>query len=181
VKVPKGTKLGKITQYLLFSSSTTRLLTEGLLLPLCRLFEIYINKICQKMALLTDNPQVIAPSQNCSRDQRKSHLQNNTSKSSTEKMTQKRLFRQAIYQRQITTQSHSLTQQFHNNTCIVIKPSWVAIIHRTATRAALHALPSEQYGLWLKCGPIGMRAKSVGQKVVALLCSFGWRGSWVPI
>jgi len=43
----------------------------------------------------------------------------------------------------------------------------VAIIRRIATRAARHALPSRQYGLWVKCGHAGMWAKAVVRKLGA--------------
>jgi len=51
---------------------------------------------------------------------------------------------------------------------------------RIATRAARRALPSRQYGLWVKCTPARMRARAVGQKVGAAvpLCA---EGSWVSI
>jgi len=47
-----------------------------------------------------------------------------------------------------------------------------------ATRAARRALPSRQYGLWVKCGPAGMRARAVGRKVRAAvpLCVVGEPG-----
>jgi len=55
----------------------------------------------------------------------------------------------------------------------------VAIIYM---RAAHHTLPSRQYGLWVKCGPVRMQAEqSSGPKSEGLLCPFAWRGSWVPI
>jgi len=46
---------------------------------------------------------------------------------------------------------------------------------RIATRASRRALPSRQYGLWVKCEPAGMRARAMGRKVKAavLLCVEG--------
>jgi len=38
------------------------------------------------------------------------------------------------------------------------------LLGRIATTAIRHALPSSQYGLWVKCGPAGIWSRAVGQK-----------------
>jgi len=62
---------------------------------------------------------------------------------------------------------------------LIISARRVAIIRGIATRAARRALPSRQYGLLVKCGPVKMRARAVGRKVRAavLLCVEGGAGS----
>ena len=40
----------------------------------------------------------------------------------------------------------------------------MAIIRRIATRATRRTLPSRQYGLWVKCGPAGMRPGQWAEK-----------------
>jgi len=44
-----------------------------------------------------------------------------------------------------------MTQKFQKTK----KTRQVAIVRRTATRAVRRALPSWQYGLWIKCRPVG--------------------------
>jgi len=45
------------------------------------------------------------------------------------------------------------------------KLDWWQLYGRIATRAARRALSSRQYGIRVKCGPAGMRARAVGRKV----------------
>jgi len=48
----------------------------------------------------------------------------------------------------------------------------MAIIRRIATRATRRTLPSRQYGLWVKCGPAGMRPGQWAEK---------WGGCCAPL
>jgi len=51
---------------------------------------------------------------------------------------------------------------------------------RIAIIAAYRALPSRQYGLWVKCGPTGMQVRAVSRKLWGLQCPFAWGGAGSP-